>query len=65
MEGHSLEAAIDDLCDADPSLLADGETLRFLRRQLERLEAVTTRATAAFDAGRSCEADGPGRRRTG
>src|SRR5207302_10037148 len=38
--------------------MADGETIVALHRQLARLEAVATRATAAFDAGRSWEADG-------
>ena len=37
--------------------MADGETIVALHRQLERLEAATTRATAAFDAGRAWEAD--------
>ena len=39
-------------------MLGDGEMIVALHRQMERLEAVTTRATAAFDAGRSWEADG-------
>ena len=53
-----LAAAIDAVCEADPALLADGESLVALHRQLERLEAATTRATAAFDAGGTWEADG-------
>jgi hypothetical protein len=53
-----LAAAIDGLCAADPVGLADGETTQALHRQLARLEAVTTRAVAAFDAGRDWEADG-------
>ena len=54
----NLAAALDALCQADPALLADGESLVALHRQLERLEAATTRATAAFDAGGTWEADG-------
>ena len=42
----------------EPAVLGDGETLVELHRQLERLAAVTTRAVAAFDAGRTWEADG-------
>ena len=53
-----LVAAVDALCAVDPLVLGDGETLVALHRQLERLGAVTTRAVAAFDAGRSWEADG-------
>ena len=53
-----LASAVDRLSDADPALLADGEIIVALHRQLDRLEAVTTRATAAFDAARAWEADG-------
>ena len=53
-----LAAAVDRICDADPALLADGESIVALHRQLDRLEAATTRATAAFDAGGAWEADG-------
>jgi hypothetical protein len=53
-----LEAAIDAVCGADPAHLADGETIAALHRQLERLEAATTRATASFEAGRAWEGDG-------
>ncbi|MCA1844403.1 MAG: hypothetical protein LC792_14680, partial [Actinobacteria bacterium] len=45
-----LAAMLDALCAADPLTLGDGETVTALHRQLERLEALTTRATAAFDA---------------
>ena len=51
-------AAIDALGAAEPSALADGEMIQELHRQLARLTAVTSRAVAAFDAGRSWEADG-------
>jgi len=53
-----LAAAVDALCAVDPIVLGDGEALVALHRQLERLACATTRATAAFDAGRSWEADG-------
>ena len=53
-----LTAAIDRLCAADPTVLGDGETIQALHRQLARLDAATTRAVAAFDAGRAWEADG-------
>src|SRR2546421_2606161 len=53
-----LAGAVDRICDADPALLADGENIVALHRQLDRLEAATTRATAAFDAGGAWEADG-------
>ena len=54
-----LVSAVDAACDVDPGLLGDGETLMALHRQLARLEAVTTRATAAFDVfGGTWEADG-------
>jgi len=53
-----LVSAVDALCAADPLRLGDGEVVVALHRQLERLAAVTTRAVAAFEAGRSWEADG-------
>src|SRR5437588_12775809 len=53
-----LASAVDRLSDADPTVLADGETIVALHRQLDRLEAATTRATAAFDAGGTWAADG-------
>jgi hypothetical protein len=53
-----LAAALDALCRADPVLLAGGETVQALHRAVERLRAVTTRATAAFDASRAWEAEG-------
>ena len=53
-----LTAAIDELCDSDPSVLADGETLVALLSQVERLSAVATRAVARFDAGGEWAADG-------
>jgi hypothetical protein len=53
-----LTAAVDRVCAADPTAMADGEAIEALHRQLERLDAATTRATAAFDAGRSWEVAG-------
>lgn len=53
-----LESVVDALCAAEPSVLADPESVVLLHRQLERLTAVVTRADAAFDAGGSWEADG-------
>ncbi|HEX2046133.1 MAG TPA: DUF222 domain-containing protein [Acidimicrobiales bacterium] len=55
---HQLTASVDALTATSPVQLADGETIRLLHRELERLRSVTVRATAAFDAGRAWEADG-------
>ena len=48
----------DPVCEAEPAWLADRESIQDLHRQLERLNAATTRATAAFEAGGAWEADG-------
>ena len=53
-----LTKAIDAVCAAAPARLADAESIQDLHRQLERLNAATTRATAAFEAGGTWEADG-------
>ena len=53
-----LTTAIDAVCEAEPARLADRESIQDLHRQLERLNAATTRATAAFEAGGTWEADG-------
>src|SRR5207244_1417487 len=53
-----LTTAIDGICAADPAQLADRETIQALHRQLERLDAATTRATSAFEAAGTWEADG-------
>ena len=53
-----LTGAIDAVCEAEPARLADCESIQGLHRQLERLNAATTRATAAFEAGGTWEADG-------
>ena len=58
---EELVAAIDTLVGADPSQLADGEAVVFLHRQLARLEAATTRAAAAFDAGGTWGSTAPAR----
>ena len=50
MSLDGLIAEIDQLCGADPTTLADREAVKTLHRQLARLDAVTTRATAAYDA---------------
>ena len=55
---RALVAAVDALGAVDPAQLADGVTVQALHRQLERLKAVTARATAAFEAGREWEAEG-------
>src|SRR5437763_6327676 len=53
----ALTEALDALCAEDPSRLCDREAIKALHRQLARLEAATTRASAAFDAGRDWEDD--------
>lgn len=53
-----LADTLDLLCAADPITLCEGQTVVALHAQLERLKAVVTKATAAFDAGREWEADG-------
>ena len=53
-----LTGAIDAVCAAAPARLADRESIQDLHRQLERLNAATTRATAAFEAGGTWEGDG-------
>ncbi len=53
-----LVAAVDALCAADPSTLADGESIVALDRQRQRLTAVLTRASAAFDSAGSWADDG-------
>jgi hypothetical protein len=53
-----LAGVLDRLCGLDPVVLGDAEMVVALHRELERLSAVTTRAVAAFDAGRAWESDG-------
>jgi hypothetical protein len=45
-----LVAVVDKICSADPSSFADKEAVKVLHRQQARLDAATTRATAAYDA---------------
>jgi hypothetical protein len=53
-----LAADIDGMCEADPAVLADPDSLVALYRELDRLEAVVTRASAAFDSTGVWEAEG-------
>jgi hypothetical protein len=53
-----LRAALDQLVEVDPSLLADPAAVVDLHRELARLEAVVTRAAAAFDASKEWQVDG-------
>src|SRR5438132_14273623 len=55
---QDLDAVLDRLCATDPAQLAEGEMVQLLHRQLDRLAAATTRATAAFEAARAWEAEG-------
>jgi len=45
-----LTEAIDRLHGSDPSACADTESIEILQRQLARLDAFVTKATAVFDA---------------
>jgi len=53
-----LADVVDGLVGCDPVGLADPESIVELRRQLDRLEALAARATAAFDAAGQWRADG-------
>jgi hypothetical protein len=53
-----LANAISTLCDLDAATLADSDTVVALHRQLSRLEAITTRATARWDADQRWADDG-------
>ncbi len=55
---EGLQAEIDKLCGTDPAALREPSTIVELNRLMARLEAVTTRATAAFDTSREWETDG-------
>lgn len=55
---EELVAAIDELVAADPSSLADSDTVLELQRQRARLEAAEARVAAAWDAERVWAADG-------
>ncbi len=58
MDLDVLAETLDQLRDMDPSVLADGESIVTLHRQLAQFDAVVTRATAAFDAAGHWEAEG-------
>jgi hypothetical protein len=47
---EELVAGVDSICDADPAVFADMESIKVLRRQAARLDAAATRSTATFDA---------------
>ncbi len=53
-----LSAVLDELVAVDPAMVGDADAVVDLHRQLERLAAMTTRATAAFDAVTAYESDG-------
>src|SRR4051794_24285516 len=53
----ALTEVIDDLV-ADPSAVADGESLVELYRQLQRLDAVTAAATGVFDSSKEWSVSG-------
>jgi len=55
---QGLVEAIDALLAADVSSLADAESIKVLERELSRLEAVVTKAVAAFDASGDWANDG-------
>ena len=50
MSLSDLTAAVDKLCEVDTHELGHTETVRDLHRLQARLDAVTTRAAAAYDA---------------
>ena len=54
----ALTAAVDALVDADASMLADGDTLVAVHRELARLDAALARAAARWDAESGWAADG-------
>jgi len=53
-----LAAVLDELREVDPVVLGTADNVVALHRQLERLAAITTRATAAFDTSKGWEPDG-------
>jgi len=53
-----LTDAIDRLNGSDPSSCADTESIEILQRQLARLDAFVTQATAVFDASGNWQPDG-------
>ncbi|HVL04275.1 MAG TPA: DUF222 domain-containing protein [Acidimicrobiales bacterium] len=55
---NDLTSVVDQVCDTDPAVLCDGDSIQELHRCLARLEAATTRASAAFESGGEWQADG-------
>src|ERR687894_397574 len=55
---QALVSALDALCALEASQVADGDAVVALHRQLDRLEAVATRAVGAFDRGHEWEVAG-------
>jgi hypothetical protein len=55
---EQLRRALDRLVELDPAALADGQAMLALHRQAARLEAVATRAAAAFAHRGDWRADG-------
>ena len=53
----ALTGAVDELTRLDPAVLADGESIVELHRQLNRLQAVISRAVGCFDASGEWQAD--------
>ncbi len=53
-----LASVLGALAAVDPADLGDADAVVDLHRQLDRLAAITTRATAAFDADTAYESDG-------
>ena len=58
MPVEALRRAIDDLVACEPGRLGDADSVIALQVQLDRLEAVVTAATAAFDASADWAIDG-------
>jgi len=58
MDLDVLTGALDQLAEVDPSVLADPETIVGLHRELARLEAQVTGASAAFDVAGNWVPDG-------
>ena len=58
MQLQELTEAMDRLVESDPTTFSDAESILTLQRQLARLEAFVTTATAAFDASGDWAADG-------
>lgn len=54
----ALRDSIDALVDSDPNVLGHAASIEALHRELARLDAVVTRATAAFDASGGWAPDG-------